>query len=224
MWLPQGEVGCVWSYTCTGFLHTTILSSPHACWVWDMCRRTCSLILTLSQETWKYIVYCTTTPSHSFPLRLFPACSNHIQNSSPILSSPLTPWPPLALPPSSALPSHEPRAEPAGPPHRVPINGPRFTVMMPLLPYVCAAAALLNREDKSGILNIRIIVSLPLSAAVCVRQRSWRCPSMTKEINQEGFLRNDLKLHVGKKRKRNSVIVLYSYQIWFILRFLPPKR
>lgn len=43
------------------------------------------------------------------------------------------PWPPFALPPSSALPSREPRAEPAGPPRRGPINRPRFAVMMPLL-------------------------------------------------------------------------------------------
>lgn len=35
-------------------------------------------------------------------------------------------------------------------------------------PYVCAAAAVLNRENKCGILNIRIIVSLPLTAVLGV--------------------------------------------------------
>lgn len=62
-----------------------------------------------------------------------PPCSSCPKHSSHVLSSSITPDLSWLSPPSSPLPSREPRAEPAGPPRRGPINRPRFAVMMPLL-------------------------------------------------------------------------------------------
>lgn len=79
------------------------------------------------------------------------------------------PSPPLAPPPSSSLVQSRLAPHVAG----------LLTGLGPgndASPYVCAAAAVLNREDKCGILNIRIIVSLPLSAVLCGRQRRETLP------------------------------------------------
>lgn len=89
------------------------------------------------------------TPSpHSLP------CSYCLKHSNHITTSSLTPhpphlscradWPPTSLGLLTSLGSCNDDS-----------------------PYVCAAAAALNREDKCGIFNILIIVSLPLSAVPC---------------------------------------------------------
>lgn len=92
------------------------------------------------------------TPSPS------PPCSSCLEHFSHILSSSLTPdlslLSPFVSPMQSWLAPHV-----AGL-----LTG--LVCCNDASPYVCAAAAGLNREDKCGILNIRAIVSLPLCCQV----------------------------------------------------------
>lgn len=96
--------------------------------------------------------YCTQTDFHPFsPLFLLSQTLRPHRVLLPNLS------PPLALPPLM-------RSRPGPPTSQGLLAG--LGSCNDASPYVCAAAAALNREDKCGILNIRIIVSLPVSAVL----------------------------------------------------------
>ncbi len=86
------------------------------------------------QEGWTYSLWCTQTHFHclSFSLSLFTLFLLP-QTLLPHLVPLPNPWPPLALLPSSCLPSREHSVELAGPPRRWPINRAGFALMMPVL-------------------------------------------------------------------------------------------